>query len=172
MKTKTQKGEELKRGRELLEKSKFLVFMDFTNVSTEALRKLRQEIKDSGADFLVIKKRLLNLLLKEKGSDFDVRRFGFSVGTIFSPTEIEKGSNSAYKFFSTLEVPDDAEKNFWVSHILGGYDFGKKAFVEAEEIVRLGKLPPREIMLAQLLGTFIAPIRSFLYLLNEKSKRS
>jgi ribosomal protein L10 len=44
--------------------------------------------------------------------------------------------------------------------------------IEAAQIVYIGKLPPREVVLAQLLGMLSAPIRSFLYLLDEKGKRS
>jgi hypothetical protein len=40
----------------------------------------------------------------------------------------------------------------------------------AEDVVYIGKLPPREVVLAQLLGMLAAPIRSFLYILDEKSK--
>jgi len=66
--TKAQKQEELKRAKVLLDKSQALIFTDFTKIPAESIRKLRIDLKNSGANFLVIKKRLLGLLLKEKGS--------------------------------------------------------------------------------------------------------
>ncbi|MEK7076742.1 MAG: 50S ribosomal protein L10, partial [Patescibacteria group bacterium] len=82
MKTKTQKQEELKRGKELLEKSKFLLFADFTKVAAEDMRRLRRELAAVGGTFLVIKKRLLELMLKGKGMDFEAKKFKTSLGTV------------------------------------------------------------------------------------------
>jgi len=172
MKSKLQKQEELKKGRELLAGSNTVVFTDFTKVSAENLRKLRSELKKGGANFLVIKKRLLNILLKEKGIDFDVKQFKLSVGTLFSEADAEKVSGPVYKFFAALEVPEGGAKDLWVQHILGGYDLKNKTAVDASQIIFIGKLPPREVLLAQLLGMLASPIKSLLYVLDQKAKRS
>ena len=66
MKTKAQKENELKGAEALLKDSAALAFADFTKVSAEDLRRFRREVKTAGGDFLVIKKRLLNVLLKQK----------------------------------------------------------------------------------------------------------
>ena len=171
MKTKIQKKEDLKRGKKLFDKAQVLVFTDFTNLPAEHLRRLRRELKSVGASFLVIKKRLLNILLKEKGINFDVRQYKLSVGTVFSETDIEQISLPVYKLFSSLEVPEGAAKDVWIKHILGGYDLKSKTVVGATQIVFIGKLPPREVLLAQLLGMLSAPIRSFLYVLDQHRRK-
>ena len=170
MKTKVQKNEEMKEAKVLLDKSQALIFADFTNITAENLRKLRGELKKNGANFLVIKKRLLGLLLKERGIDVDLKQFKTSVGTIFSEGDNEKISGPAYKFFAGLEVPEGGDKQMWVKKILMGYNVKGKAAMEAQEIIYIGKLPPREVVLAQLLGMLAAPLRSFMYLLDQKSK--
>ena len=172
MKTKLQKSEELKKGKELFKKSGVLIFSDFTALSAENMRKLRKELKAVGAELLVIKKRLLQLILKEGGVDFDLKQFKASVGTVFSPGDAEKVSGPVYTFFSKLNVPDGKEKDMWTAHILGGYDVKAKTPIEAQQIIFIGKLPPREVLLSQLLGLLAAPLRSFMYLLQEKSERS
>lgn len=172
MKSKAQKSEELKKAKELFAKSRVLVYMDFTKISAENLRKLRQELKKIGATLLVIKKRLLGLLLKEKGVEFDSKEHKISLGAIFSESDSEKVSGAVYKLLSSLDVPEGGDKAMWVKHILGGYDVKDKTKIMAEEMITLGKLPPREVLLGQLLGMLAAPIRSFLYVLSEKSKRS
>ena len=171
MKTKAQKGEEMKRAKELLDKSSSLIFADFTKVSAEDVRKLRNELKKSGARFLVVKKRLLGLLLKEKGMDADLGRFKVSVGTIFSDGGVDRAAGPAYRFFSGLEVPEGGVKDMWTSKLLGGYDLGANAPVDAAQVVRIGQLPPREVLLAQLLGVMAGPVRAFLYILSEKAKQ-
>ena len=172
MKTKAQKQEELKKGKELLAKAQVLVFTDFTNLPTKDVVRLRKELKTVGASYLVIKKRLLNVLLKEKKIDFDIRQFKLSVGTVFSEANAEKISLPVYKLFASLEVPEGKAKDMWVKHILGGYDLVNKKFIDPSEIVFIGKLPPREVLLAQLLGMLASPIRSFLYVLDQKSKQT
>jgi large subunit ribosomal protein L10 len=170
MKTRAQKSEELAKAKVLLEKSQALIFADFTKISAEDTRKLRIELKKSGASFLVIKKRLLGLLLKEKGIDADLKQFKLSVGTIFAEGSIENISSPAYKFFSGLAVPDGAAKDVWIKHLLGGYDMKSTSLVDGAQVIYIGKLPPREVLLGQLLGMLSAPIRSFLYVLDQKSK--
>jgi large subunit ribosomal protein L10 len=172
MKTRAQKGEELKKAKALLDKSQGLIFTDFTKISAEDVRKLRNELKKIGANFLVIKKRLLGLLLKERGIDVDLKQFKTSVGTIFAEKGTEAIAAPAFKFFSGLEVPEGGDKNMWVKHLLGGYDVKNNLPVDAAQVVYIGKLPPREVLLGQLLGMLASPIRSFMYLLDQKAKRS
>lgn len=172
MKTKSQKIEELKHAKELLEKSKALIFADFTKIPAENIRKLRKELKKSGANFLVIKKRLLALLLKEKGVTADVAQFKTSIGTVFSKEDIENAAAPTFKFFAALEVPEGLPKNTWVKHLLGGYDIAKNNSLDAAQIVYIGNLPPREVLLSQLLGALAGPIQSLLYVLDQKAKRS
>lgn len=172
MKTKAQKGEELKRAKQLLDKSQALVFADFTKIAAEDVRKFRAELKKIGANFLVIKKRLLGLLLKEQGVDVDLKKFKTSIGTVFSEKGTEVVAGPAFKFFSGLEVPEGGDKNTWVKHLLGGYDVKNNLPIDAARVVFIGKLPPREVLLTQLLWMLSAPVRSLLYLLDQKAKRS
>jgi len=172
MKTKVQKAEELQKARELLEKSRALIFTDFSKITAEDVRKLRTELTKAGAHFLVIKKRLLGLLLKEKGFDIDLKQFKMSVGTVFAKEDMETAIGPAYQFFAKLAVPDGAAKDVWVKHLLGGYNVTANAPVDAAQIIYIGKLPPREVLLGQLLGMLSAPIRSFLYVLDQKSKQA
>jgi len=162
MKTKTQKQEELNKGKELLNASNFLVFTDFNKVGAEDIRNFRKELRAVGASFLVIKKRLLGILLKERGIELDAKKqFAFSLGTVFTP-DIEKSAGVVFKFFKGLNV--EKEK------ILGGYDLAQNNFMDANTVRTIGQLPPREVLLGQLLGMLAAPIQSFLYVLSEKSK--
>lgn len=170
MKTRVQKEQELANARELFNKSQALIFADFTKITAEDLRKLRIELKKPGANFLVIKKRILGILLKEKGIDVDLKQFKTSVGTIFSEADGEHIAGPAFKFFAGMEVAEGQPKDVWIKKILAGYDIAGKAVMDAEQIVYIGKLPPREVVLAQLLGMLAAPIRSFLYILDTKSK--
>jgi ribosomal protein L10 len=81
--------------------------------------------------------------------------FESQVGTIFSPDEIFAIAQPAYKFAS--------------AKILGGYDIDGKRFVPAEEVIMLGKLPSREVLLGQLVGMIASPLKSFMFVLKERA---
>lgn len=172
MKTKTQKQEEIKKAAGFFTGSKSLVFTDVTGVPAEDLRRLRREMRAVGADTLVIKKRLMNVMLKEKAVDYDVRQFKSSVATVFSKENIESISGPVYTFFNTLGGTEKEAKAAAIKKILGAYDLTAKASVDAATILMIGKLPAREVLLAQLLGMLASPIRSFLYLLQQKSEQT
>lgn len=172
MKTKSQKQAELEKGRELLEKSGVLIFTNFSNVASANINKLRQQLKQSDSRYFVIKKRLLNLLFKERGIEFDARKFDAQIGTIFSKENLERVSGPVFSFFSGVGGDTKAGREESVKKILGGYDLKAGIPITAEDIRFVGQLPPREVLLAQLLGIIAAPISSLLYILKEKSQRS
>ena len=163
MKTKAQKSQELEKAKGLLAKSTALVFADFTKLTAENMRRLRRELKAADAELLVIKKRLLGVLFKERGIDVDLKQHKFSVGAIFAKDGIEKASGVMFKFLKDLKL--EKEK------IVGGYNVSDMQSVSQKDVIFIGGLPPREVLLAQLLGMMSTPIRSFLYILSEKSKQ-
>lgn len=172
MKTKTQKGKELEKGRELLAQSSVLIFTNFSNVASANINKLRRRLKNSDSRYFVIKKRLLNLLFKERGIEFDARKFEAQFGTIFSKESVENISGPVFSFFNGIGGDTKAGREESVKKILGGYDLKTGIPVDADEIRFIGQLPPREVLLTQLAQMIAAPLRSLLYVLNEKSKRS
>lgn len=171
MKTKTQKNTELKEAEVLLKKSDALLFVDFNKVTSEELRRLRREVSGAGASMMVLKKRLLNVLLKEKGIDMDARQFKSALGTVFSKSGLESVSGAIYKFFNSLGGTDKELKAAAIKKILGGYDLTNKEFADAQKIVFYGQLPPREVALGGVLGMFVSPLRALMHVLNEKSKQ-
>src|SRR3989344_86041 len=172
MKTKAQKKVEFDKGKKLLGESRSLVFSDITSVPTKDVNRLRRELKKIGGNLLVIKKRILSLVFKEKGIDMEMKQFKMPTATIFSKPDVEEVSNPVFKFFSSLEVPEGKEKDLWTKHILGAYDLKEKVFLDSKKVMALGKLPSREVALGQVLGMIAAPIRSFLYILKQKSMQS
>jgi ribosomal protein L10 len=106
------------------------------------------------------------------GIDMDLKQFKISVGTIFAKKGVETIAGPTFKFFSSLEIPEGGDKSMWVSHLLGGYDVQGKSPMNGVQIVAIGKLPPREVLLAQVMGMLMSPLRSFMYLVDQKSKRS
>lgn len=165
MKSKAKKTEELEKGREFLSNSQALLFTNISSVSAENLRKLRRAMTEKGVHFFVLKKRLLGLLLKEKGIDVNPKeQFTASIGTAFSQLPIEEVSAIAHKLLASIGSKKSEE-------MVGGFDLSEGQLLSAEEVQALGKLPPREVLVGQVMGGMIAPLRAFMYILSEKSKQ-
>ena len=164
MKTKQQKQDELNTAADLLNKSKVLIFTDFGGVKANDINRLRKITNALGAKLFTTKKTLLNIALKKEGVEWEGLNGKTPVATVFSPLEVDKISSPVFKFFQELKL----EK----TKILGGYDKESKTLLTKEEVLFIGNLPPKEVLLAQLLGMLAAPIRSFLYVMDEKSKQS
>lgn len=150
----------------MIGRSQVLIFADFSGTPTAGIRRLKNELKKVGAQFKVVKKRLLALAFNNAGVDFDPTQFESQVGTIFASGELLSVAGPVYKFSKDLAK---TKKNF---QILGVYDLAQKAFLNPEQFVTIAKLPPREVLLAQLVGVLSAPIRAFIYVVDELSKRS
>lgn len=165
MKTRVQKLKELETGKELLAKSKSVIFADFTGVGIEAIKKFKKELKKSGAVFKVIKKRLLGIAFKNAGLDFDVNQFESQLGAIYGPGDVSSIAGTVYKFSRDLAKE---KKDF---KLLGAYELDKKAFLNQEQFLAIAKLPPREVLLSMLVGVLSGPLRAFMYVLSEISKK-
>lgn len=166
MKSKNQKQEELKKGEKFLKESQGLVIFDISKIDNASLTKLRAELRKAGASLLVLKKRLLGILLKKEGVEFQPNQYKVSVGTVFSPN-MEDGARTVYKFLKGME----AEKTADLSKLVGGVDLKNKSFIGFEQIKLIGALPSREILLSQLMGAISSPLRALLYVLDERSKK-
>jgi len=164
MKSKTQKAKELEKGKELLERSRALLFFDYASVSTKDFTQLKRAVSALGGRVMVVKKRLLSILLKERGISWDSGAYKVPAATVFAP-DVEKTSATLLKFLSGLNPEYPKQK------ILGGYNLVTNEAIVGEMIRFIGELPPREVLITQLAGIIAAPIRSLLYLLQERSKK-
>ena len=162
MLTKSQKSQQINEGKEALKQSRTLAFVDFSGTTVEDMKKLRRSLLSVGAKLKVFKKKLLRIALKENGVDFNPEQFDLQVGTILAKGDISEIAGLIYKFSKEIK-----NKNF---KILGGYDLAEKNFFDSAATTRIGQLPSREVLLGQLVGMLAAPMKTFLYVLNEKSK--
>lgn len=163
MKTKQQKKQIIGEAGKLLEENKNVLFVDFTGISDGDLKELKKSLKNLGVEMRVIKKKLLRVALQEKKVDFNPEQFEAQVGSVFSQKELQDVAAPVYKFFKTRE-----KKGF---KILGAYDLAGGKFFDSEFVKMAGQLPPREIILAQLAGMLLSPLRMFMYVLDQKAKK-
>jgi ribosomal protein L10 len=160
-KTKVQKREIVSKASGELSGAKALLFADFSGTPVADLNALRRALGGVGAKLAVIKKRLLDVVLKERGIDFRAQEFApGQLATIFVHGDV---SETAVPLFRFSKERDKFQ-------ILGGFDFLSGQLIPASTVEMMGQLLPRPVVLGQLLRALIAPVRAFMYLVQEKSK--
>ncbi|OGY59195.1 MAG: 50S ribosomal protein L10 [Candidatus Colwellbacteria bacterium RIFCSPLOWO2_12_FULL_44_13] len=166
--TKAQKVKKVEEGTKELKNKQTLVFVDFSGTKVEELKRLRRTLTEAKAKTEVIKKRLLRIMLKNHGANYDPMQTKAQVITVFGEGDISSVAAPIYKFSKELTAKNKKE----TFKVVGGYDLVKNVALSGEEVTAIGKLPSREVLIAQVVGTLAAPIRAFLYILSEKAKQS
>lgn len=164
MLTKNQKAAKIDASKAMLKSMKTLVFVDFTGTSVEGLKKLRRGLNEIGAKMEVVKKKLLRVAFSESNINFNPEQFDMQVATIFSDKDISEVAGVVYRFSKEVEKTTGFK-------ILGAYDLTASVFSDAEIIKTIGKLPSREILIAQFLGMLTVPLKKLLVVLDETSKK-
>jgi large subunit ribosomal protein L10 len=131
-----------------------LYLADFSGLTVESMTKLRKECRDQGVQFRVIKNTLLRRAFNERGiTALDDYLVG-NTGLVFSP------SNETAPAKILADFAKANEKLKVKAAVVDG------RLMDARAISRLAALPSREVLLSQLLSTFIAPMTQFLAAVN------
>ncbi|MCE9626461.1 MAG: 50S ribosomal protein L10 [Candidatus Eisenbacteria bacterium] len=127
---------------------------DFTGMTVASISLLRKRCREQGIQFRVIKNTLLKRSFNERGiSELDP----FLIG----PTGLVFSSDNE---MAPAKVLSDFAKEFEKPRIKAAVVDGRLYTDKA--IVQLAALPSREVLLSQLLGTFVAPMTTFLGAVN------
>lgn len=160
MRSKTKKAEDLQKGKDALSSAQTLVLLDFAKTPASDMNVLRRSLEGVGAKLQVLRKTLLGIMLKEKEIPLDVSSYDGQVGAVFAQSEITESAGTISRF---MKERKDTLGDFGM---ISGYDIAAERSYDAAEMLRIGNLPSREILLAQFVGMVAAPLRSFLYVLQ------
>ena len=143
--------------REKVRDAPVLYLTDFSGLDVKSMTLLRQQLKASGAEYLVVKNRLVKLAV----ADLDMPDISEA---LLGPTGVVLGYEGVVepaKVVSDFAKEHDDKPVFK----LGVLD---KKIVSAVEIQRLAKLPPREQLLSELAGALEAPMAALVSALEGK----
>lgn len=134
--------------RSRIEEAPVVYLTDFTGLDVQSMTTLRQALKDSGAEYLVVKNRLAKRALDQVDDypDLDPALRG-PTGVVFA----HEGPVGAAKAVSEFASEHDGRPVFKLGVL-------ERDLLEPEQIERLAELPPREELLAQLAGALEAPL--------------
>lgn len=153
MLTRPQKEELVKKLSEKVKAGKVMVFSDYTGTTVGKMKELRDELRKTGSNYKISKKKLLELAFKNSGIEVDVKNMKGQIGVAIGETDEVSAAKVLAKF-------SKENKNF---KILQGILEGK--VISEKEVSALAALPSREQLLAKLVGTINAPISGFVNVL-------
>ena len=125
------------------------VVVSYKGINTEDDTKLRKELRENNVKYTVVKNTLLSRACDEAGLE--------DLKPVLEGTTALATSDSEYAAAARIlcKYAKDHE-NFQVK---SGYLDG--AVIDMDTIISLSKLPTREVLLANVLGAFQAPIAAF-----------
>jgi len=149
-KTRLQKTELLDKYKEILKNKGgyFLVNSDKTDTST--VLDLKKKLKKIDADYTVVKNTLFKVALQDTKQPLETQDLDGPTAIIYfneDPTAPAK---------LVREIQEEKE----ILNAKGGAYEGE--FLTEKEILQLAKIPSREVLLAQLVGTINAPLTGFM----------
>lgn len=125
------------------------VIVDYRGITVVDDTKLRKELREAGVEYSVVKNTLLKLAIEQTELN--------GLDTVLEGTTAIATSADDYVAAARILCKyADTNKNFTIKN-----GFLDKDVIDVDKITGLAKLPSREILLANVLGAFNAPIASF-----------
>ena len=143
----------------IFESGKAIIFTDHSGIKAESTYSIRNRLYDIEATLKIVK-NTLSLLAAEKAYE------DLNLEEIFKgPTSLIISGENVVK---AAKLAKDFQKEFELFKIKGGIIDGK--LFAAEGFESLATLPPREVLLAQLLGVMMNPLTGLVTVLSGVSR--
>ncbi|MCX7748666.1 MAG: 50S ribosomal protein L10 [Clostridia bacterium] len=149
-----QKKEVVKNLAEKVKAAKTIVLADYRGLTVEQDTELRNALRKEGVEYKVYKNTLTKFAMNENGiSGLDTHLNG--------PTAIAMSEND---LVAPAKVLVEFSKKYDKLELKAGVVEGK--VINVDQVKALAELPPREVLIARVLGGFNAPISGLVNVLN------
>ena len=133
--------------RERITKAPVVYLTDFSGLDVKAITQLRRSLRESGAEYVVVKNRLAKLALDETDLPNIFEGMTGPTGMVLGGDDVVAPAKALTDF-----AKENDKKPVFKLGIL------EKQVIEPEQIGRLAKLPSREQLLSELAGAMQAPM--------------
>lgn len=143
--------------RDRLASSNFVILTDCRGMKVSGVTELRKKLRASGSKLQVVSNSFLNLASKEVG-------WGDVSQLLDGPTAMITGTGDVCEVAKQLREFARVTKKPTVK---GGRFSGQT--LTAADVEQIATLPPREVLLAQVVGTIAAPMARLVGVLQQKT---
>ena len=133
-----------------------VVFVDYKGITVAQDTELRKQFREAGVEYTVVKNTLTN---------FATKNVGYDVSKVLNGTTA-MASTTGDPIAPARIVCEFAKKNkLKTLSIKGGVVEG--SVMSAEQLTGFSELPSKNALVASVLGTFLAPISSLAFVLDQ-----
>lgn len=146
---------------EKLQKAQSVVMFDYRGLTVSEVTELRAQMRKAGNEYVIVKNSMVERACDKLGIDESVKEM------LKGPSAFAFGYDDAV---SPAKVLKDAVKKLKKCEIKGGIVNGK--VTDANGIDALAELPPKEVLIARMLGSMMSPISGLAIVLDQIAKKN
>ncbi|MBR4110575.1 MAG: 50S ribosomal protein L10 [Clostridia bacterium] len=150
-----QKQSDIAELKEKFEKSKLVILTDYRGINVEDITKIRADLRKANCEYKVAKNTTLKFAAKEANLEGITDILEGPTAITFSYEDYVEPAKVLYNYAKTSEF----------YKIKGGIMDGK--VISVDEVLKLAKLPSREMLLTQLATVLLANIRNVAVVLDQ-----
>ena len=136
-----------------------VVLVDYKGLNVEQDTELRNEFRKSNCEYKVYKNRLLKIAFEDLGIKFDSACYDGTTAIAVSKDVV-----------APAKITFDGESKFKVMKAKAGFIEGK--VMDYNEVKAIASIPSKDVLVAQLLGLLLNPIRSLAVVLDQAAKKN
>lgn len=146
---------------ETLKSSVAGVLVDYKGISVEMDTKLRKELREAGVEYSVVKNTLLKFAAKEVGFDSLNAVLDGTTALAVSKDDRIVSAKILTKYFDMMKGASLIVK--------AGFMDGE--VLDAATVNAIAKIPPKEVLIGQMLSSLNAPIANLAVVLDQIAKK-
>lgn len=139
--------------KERVEKAQAVFLVDYTGLTHIQLEEFRHDLATAKAEIAILKNTLVNIALQEKKIDASDKLKG-PHAVIFAYEDPISAAKVLVAFNKKYQLP------------IVKFGIFENAIIDEGKVTQLSTIPPKEVLLAKLLGLLNSPITSLVYDLN------
>jgi len=145
---------------EIISKCSIGILTDYRGLSATEMTILRSKLRELGVEYRVVKNTLARFAAERAGKDDLVSLFEGPVAIAFSYGDVAEPARVLADYIRTSKASLSIKGGFFSDRLL-----------TSGEVTTLSTLPPREELIAKLVGEMQAPIYALLICLNTPIRR-
>ena len=145
--------------KERVQKANSVVLVEYKGLTVEQDTELRNAFRSNNCEYKVYKNRLLKIAFEDLGIKFDSACYDGTTALATSEDVV-----------APAKVTFDGESKYKVMKAKAGFIEGK--VMNYNEVKSIASIPSKDVLVAQLLGLLLNPIRSLAVVLDQAAKKN
>ena len=131
------------------------IFTDYRGLKTSDVVALRRKLRDAGVEYHVVKNTLARLAAVKSGKDHIASTFEGPLAIAFIKDDVSVSAKVLTDYITSSKLAMTIKGGFLGNRLL-----------TAEEVTRVASLPPKDVLIGQVMGGIQSPLYALLNQIN------